>query len=66
MLAGTAIYQSTTLQFIYVLYKRHRLAFNTHYKRLMGMFLVIEITLAQFIWYQGNGFANAICSIGNH
>ena len=63
MLAGMAIYQSTALQFFYVLYKRHRLAFKTHYKRLLGMFFVLEITLATIVWYQGSGFVNSICNI---
>ena len=40
-----SIYQSTALQFMRELYNHHRLAYNTHIKALVGLFLATELTL---------------------
>ena len=62
LVAAVSIYQSTALQFIIMLYKQHYSAFKTHYKRLMGLFLTLMITLLIMFWYQSSGYWNMFCN----
>ena len=40
------LYQTLALKFMQVIYRYHRLAFQTHFKSIMGLFLATWLTLA--------------------
>ena len=58
---ATSIYQSTALQFIYQVYHYHKLAYKSHIKSLVGLFVATEFALLFNTYMCGIKFAAYLC-----
>ena len=55
--------QSTLIQFLWVIRKSHRLAYEKHKKSVISIFVSIEVCQLWMMWYQGNGMVNSLCNL---
>ena len=58
-----SIYQSTALQFGWELFKYHRLAYSTHIRSFVGLFITTEATLIGLFLGQAIGLASYFCEV---
>ena len=48
-ISAFSFYNSVSVNFFYELYYHHRLAFKTHYKRLIALFIATQVTLIALV-----------------
>jgi len=57
------VYNSNSISLIYEMYRHHRMAYESHVKQLVGLFIATEVTLGFVLFSQAMVLFKSVCAI---